>query len=217
MEGELAQIFREAEGREPVPGAKFLDARFSAAEFLKPRSGITVFHIASHFDSKPGDASQSRMLLGDGTVMNLRELSAQGRLFEDVDLLTLSACQTGAQQQEGVDGREVDSLANVGTQLGAKAALASLWSVQDESTALFMAEFYRIRRTNEGITKSEALQRVQAAMIEGRIKPGPQEKANKRLGQSSDYSAADRFSADPSRPYAHPYYWAPFVLMGNFK
>ena len=27
---------------------------------------------------------------------------------------------------------------------------------------------------------------------------------------------AARFSADPKAPYAHPYYWAPFFLMGNW-
>jgi CHAT domain-containing protein len=25
------------------------------------------------------------------------------------------------------------------------------------------------------------------------------------------------FVTDPARPYAHPYYWAPFLLMGNWK
>jgi CHAT domain-containing protein len=26
-----------------------------------------------------------------------------------------------------------------------------------------------------------------------------------------------RFTVDPKRPYAHPYYWAPFILIGNWK
>lgn len=47
--------------------------------------------------------------------------------------------------------------------------LATLWSVNDRSTALFMGEFYRVQR-KERTTKPEALQRVQEAMVEGQIR-----------------------------------------------
>jgi CHAT domain-containing protein len=25
------------------------------------------------------------------------------------------------------------------------------------------------------------------------------------------------FHADPNAPYAHPYFWAPFILIGNWR
>jgi CHAT domain-containing protein len=28
---------------------------------------------------------------------------------------------------------------------------------------------------------------------------------------------AQVFNPDPKRPHAHPYYWAPFILIGNWK
>ena len=37
-----------------------------------------------------------------------------------------------------------------------------------------------------------------------------------RLGGSVDTSTAPAFTPDPDHPYAHPYYWAPFILMGNW-
>lgn len=44
---------------------------------------------------------------------------------------------------------------------GAKAILATLWSVADESTQLLLSEFYRLRKENPGLTKAEALQLAQ--------------------------------------------------------
>jgi CHAT domain-containing protein len=29
--------------------------------------------------------------------------------------------------------------------------------------------------------------------------------------------SSPRFTRDPKRPYAHPYYWAPFILIGNWR
>ena len=90
--------------------------------------------------------------------------------------------------------------------------LASLWSVNDKSTSLFIQEFYRIRQ-QQRLTKGEALRKVQSAMIEGRIQG---------TGCGTRYSPPSgkltaKYACDEKRPYSHPYYWAPFVLMGNFK
>jgi len=88
--------------------------------------------------------------------------------------------------------------------------------VNDRSTAVFMMEFYKIRQTNPGMAKSEALQRAQLGMLEGKIKGGgcgPQ-----RLGAGmKEKETTPGYVCDGERPYAHPYYWAPFVLMGNWK
>ena len=70
-------------------------------------------------------------------------------------------------------------------QQGAKAVLATLWPVADESTAKLMAEMYR-RRQDQHQTKIESLRQAQLSL----------------LAQSR---------------YAHPFYWAPFILMGNWK
>lgn len=97
----------------------------------------SVVHIATHFDSRPGVAANSQLLLGDGSQMSLAEIEAMPRLFSGVDLLTLSACSP-AFTNRSEDGREVDSFGTVAQRLGARGVIASLWGVNDEATARLM-------------------------------------------------------------------------------
>ncbi len=38
---------------------------------------------------------------------------------------------------------------------------------------------------------------------------------NKESADEERGSERTRFVKDAQRPYSHPYYWAPFILMGN--
>ena len=79
------------------------------------------------------------------------------------------------------DERAALGLAGVAVQAGARSTLATLWSVDDESTTEFMSQFYRALKT--GVSKADSLQRAQLAIL----------KHEKR-----------------------PYFWAPYVLVGNW-
>ena len=99
------------------------------------------------------------------------------------------------------NGREVDGLGTTAQLKGAKAVISSLWEVNDASTGELMADFYRRWATGAGkVQKVEALHQAQLDMLLGKITPQPA-------------------AADPAAPtsFAHPYYWAPFVLMGNWR
>jgi len=77
--------------------------------------------------------------------------------------------------------------------------LSMLWNVRDTTTGLLMTDFYRRWvSTLTPTTKSEALQQAQLDLLLGRNGPA---------------------GIDPtlSPRYAHPYYWAPFILTGNWK
>jgi CHAT domain-containing protein len=151
------------------------------------RKGYAVVHIASHFRFQPGNEAQSYLLLGDGAHLSMAELNRASNLFDGVQLLTLSACDTGMG-----DGTEVEGFGALAERQGAKAVIASLWPVADSSTKVLMQKFYRIRESSPGKTKLEALREAQLEL----------------LGRSGN--------GVPKSPYAHPYYWAPFFLMGNW-
>jgi CHAT domain-containing protein/Flp pilus assembly protein TadD len=145
-----------------------------------------LVHIASHFKFEAGDANSSFLLLGDGNKLTLEDIkNAPDDLFKGVELLTLSACETGVQKERESDGREIDSFAELAQRKGAKAVIASLWKVDDESTSQLMTQFYETRQTQK-ITKAEALQKAQLSLLK-------------------------------SKDYSHPYYWSPFILIGNWK
>ena len=182
--GPLPAVVSElAAVKDILHGDIMLDDQFTEAsmrdELLKR---YPVVHIASHFRFLPGDESKSFLLLGDGSHLSLKELRTLPNLFGGVQLLTLSACNTALG-----DGSEVESFGTLAQRQGAKAVVASLWQVADESTSRLMQEFYRIRESAPGMTKLEALREAQLELLHG-----------------------------AGTLYVHPYYWAPFFLMGNW-
>jgi CHAT domain-containing protein/tetratricopeptide (TPR) repeat protein len=182
----------------------------------------TVVHIASHFRFQPGNETNSFLLLGDGNHLSLTELKTLPNLFGGVQLLTLSACNTGLGDNGNGNGKEVEGFGVLAQRKGAKAVVASLWSVADVSTGLFMQKFYRVRESS-GVTKLEALRQAQLALLRGTVKvseDAEDTKGRRALVQeevaSNGVLSAPAFVADPKAPYAHPFYWAPFFLMGNW-
>jgi len=85
--------------------------------------------------------------------------SRDQRRAEAIELLVLSACQTATG-----DNRAALGLAGVAVRAGARSTLASLWRINDRSTAIFIGEFYR-ELAHSKVTKAEALRRAQVALF----------------------------------------------------
>jgi CHAT domain-containing protein len=201
-----------------LPGRLILDAAFTeTAMETALRQSYPVVHIASHFRFQPGNETQSFLLLGDGKHLTLAEIKNMGQLFSGVDLLTLSACNTAVGDRLG-DGKEVESFGVIAQKKGAGAVMASLWPVMDESTQLFMREFYRLHSVKPNITKGDTLREAQLALLRGQIRGGPVKSTVTNLDRGTGGVAGQpRFETDPKAPFAHPYFWAPFILIGNWK
>ena len=121
------------------------------------RGRYSIVHIATHgqFDS---DHTRSFLLAYDDklTMDDLQAMIGARRYQEEpVELLVLSACQTAAG-----DDRAALGLAGVALQAGARSALATLWFINDESTALMISEFYRLLEETS-VSKAEALRVAQ--------------------------------------------------------
>ena len=224
-----------------LPGIIKLDEAFTAQTLWAAlQQQYPVVHIASHFQFRPGNEAESFLLLGDGSHLSLAQLKEQWNVFRGVDLLTLSACDT-ARGSSGATGTEVEGFAVLAQRKGAKAVVASLWPVADTSTQALMQTFYRRRESQVGMPKGEALRQAQLALLRGQgaPPPGPQvaalsgslageisaapprgldlEPLQQAKGFCGDVARQPRFVPSPQAPYAHPYYWAPFILIGNWK
>jgi CHAT domain-containing protein len=141
------------------------------------------------------------------TVENFRD--NPNLSLSETSLLTLSACETGMSSNAS-DGKEVDGLGMTAEYKGAKAVISSLWSVNDASTGLLMGDFYKRWAEGAGkVTKVEALRQAQLDLLLGKTKAQGD-------GGDRGFGGARPQTAAPEG-YAHPYYWAPFVLMGNWK
>ena len=149
-------------------------------------SGARVVHLATHGRLNSVAPDKSYIQLAAGGEPGQEQLTV-GEVWElplkQVDLVTLSACETALGEKEP-DGSEITTLASAFSSAGAASVIASLWSVGDESTKEFMLEFYQ--RLVAGDSKAAALQGAQLKLM-----------------------------AQPQ--FARALYWAPFVLMGDWR
>ena len=204
----------------PIAGTEWLNNDFTAANLKEQLRGghYQLVHLASHFDADvSGDDQRSFLLMagdqsggGNGFRLTLDVLRKDpGFRMNRVELLTFSACKT-AVATKAADGHEVDGLAGVGHMLGARAVMASLWEVDDASTAKLMSDFYQRWAGGDGtVAKVEALRQAQLDLLLGNDRP-------QASAGSRGFGSGKAEQAAPAG-YAHPYYWAPFVLMGNWR
>lgn len=149
----------------------------------------------------------------------------------DAELVTLSACQTALGKASGGEGYL--GFAQALFVVGAHSLVLSLWKVDDTATALVMQRFYKnllgVRdegtkgRRDEGkttstISKAEALREAknwlrhltadEVSVLTAQL-PGGEVRGTVR-----EKPAAEELPAG-DHPYASPYYWAAFILVGD--
>lgn len=219
---ELGRIFKIENPNGVLSGDVLLDAKFTKPAMISElKKRRPLVHIASHFKFEPGDEARSFLLLGDGTPFSLDEMKQLTELFAGVDLLTLSACETAAQKPDA-NGREVDGFAELAQRLGAGAVMASLWPVSDDSTAELMVRYYRDYRGRAGSNKAGALRNAQLALLKGKYKTLLTDESRQLVRERSEPDNIDPsklilYRAGRKAPFAHPFYWSPFILIGNWK
>lgn len=157
----------------PKPAVRL--GRRATRRMLRRNAGqYDILHIATHAVFRSDNPSFSSIRLADAwlTVNDLADL------VHGAKLVTLAACETGVGAVAA--GNEVIGLTRGLLAAGCTAAVTSLWSVNDQTTATLMPIYYAGLRA--GLGPSEALRR---AMNETRA------------------------------AFDHPYYWAPFIVVGD--
>lgn len=133
-------------------------------------------------------------------------------------LLVLSACETGIIDMD--NSSESLGLVTAFMQAGAKGVIASLWLVNDLSTALLMIQLYKYLRT---MKPHQALLSAQKWLRNARKRDLLQ--LGQELSRLNVPEALSLFSGrdaealwsmdDESTPYSNPFFWAPFVFNGT--
>ncbi|MEO0708907.1 MAG: CHAT domain-containing protein [Cyanobacteria bacterium J06649_5] len=168
-----------------LPATMLLNRAFTTQrlEQTLQKTPFSVVHLATHgqFSSQ---AEETFLVTWDGRV-NVQDLDAmllprRQAVNQPLALLVLSACQTATGDQRAALG-----LAGMAIRSGARSTLATLWQVNDDSTAILMKQFYQQLLETPSMTKAEALRAAQLSLLKQ-----PQ--------------------------YQHPFYWSPFVLVGNW-
>ena len=134
-------------------------------------------------------------------------------------MVVLSSCETGLGKLSG--GDELIGLTRAFIYAGTPSVVASLWNVENSSTAQVMASFYKNLKT---MTKVEALRQTQLNLIRGNVNSDLLARRGiggvGKLGEvPAAKPSADANSNSPlaSVSTSHPYFWAPFILVGEGK
>ena len=158
------------------------------SSFKKHAPDFGVIHLASHgFLNKLNPLFSGVELEADRNEDGRLQVFEILRMRLHANLVTLSACDTALGSGYFADvpaGEDFVGLTRAFLFAGTPSVLASLWEVNDQSTAQLMQSFYRhLAKTD----KATALALAQREM-------------RRRGGR-----------------FAHPSFWAPFVLVGSMK
>ena len=142
-----------------------LPSRSASESKLKsePLNEFKVIHIAAHSIDDSVEPDRASLVLGPGpgTEDGFWQAREIRRSQLSADLVTLSACETGIGRLQGEEG--VMNLARAFLMAGARTVVASLWSVNDRSTATLMGYFYK--HLANGDTIAGALRNAQLDML----------------------------------------------------
>jgi hypothetical protein len=215
-------------------------ARESVVQGLARGGQLKTFrylHFAAHGRDDPRSAYRTALLLAPdpdrpadpSALESDGELTAEqiARTWElDAELVVLSACETALGRPAGGEG--FLGFAQPLLAKGARALVLSLWEVDDRATALLMPRFFENRLGKRpGLSgpmpKAEALDEARRW-----LRALPADSVNAAL------AAADRGTERPKKaggarpggsplnpgpggrgPFAHPHFWAAFVLIGD--
>jgi Flp pilus assembly protein TadD len=219
-------------------GSQASEQKLDELIVAKRLKDFRLLHFATHGKMDPVTAARSALLLARDQLPDPFEQARLGKKVYDgrltveairttweldADLVTLSACETALGPDGGGEGNL--GFARVLLLKGARSLLLSLWKVDDTATALLMQRFYQnLLAQRPGLQgrlpKAEALREAQAWLRQ--LPAAERDRLAAQLGK-----AGPRGDIVPKKPvvpgaggaaqtpYAHPRYWAAFILIGD--
>lgn len=197
----LPSAIKELEVARRLTGARpqdmLLGASFTAGNVrAQPLSQFRVLHFATHALLPTDLKCQTEPALITSTPRAARD--AKGGLLTasdlqdiklDADLVILSACNSGG--TDGLSGGEsLSTLARSFFYGGARSMLITHWEVNDDAATLIIADTLRRMAENRQLGVAAALRESQLVLLD---------------------KAGGQLPAD----FAHPFYWAPFAVIGT--
>jgi CHAT domain-containing protein len=185
-----------------LQGDAFLNQSFTVENIKTQRKkkNYGIVHLATHAKFVSNTISGAFIQMWNERLY-LDQLKSFNLGFEPIEMLTLSACQTAV-------GKNL-SLSGVAAQKGAKSVLASLWVVSDAGTVPLMLSFYRNYPNAQ--SKAIALQQTQVALLRGDVRI-----EGNQIQGIPNLPVVSLNQLNQAIDLKHPYFWASFILVGNW-
>jgi CHAT domain-containing protein len=211
VEGEL--LHRIA----PQPKRLLPGQEATESKIIEELKRTRFFHFAGHTEMSPATPMRTALLCNEDVDhdgrFEIREIFELN--LRDCQLAVLSACETRLGHWS--DGDEIVGLERAFLRAGIPTVVASLWKVEDAATSLLMQEFYT-NLWQRKLPRGEALRRAQLAVLRrydpktsALRGPGPV----KPIVPSTQGDARDAGSGQTKA--LPPFYWAGFVLNGDWR
>lgn len=190
------EIARNLTGAQP--GDELLGPAFTAAAVEKQDlSGVRVLHFATHAilpselkcETEPALVTSAPANAPDasGALLKASDL-AQIKL--DADLVILSACNSGGPDGKLGGGESLSTLARSFFYGGARSLLITHWEVSDQAAKFIVADTLNRMKPGSGLDAAGALHETELFVL-------------------------DHAGTSLPAEYAHPFFWAPFALIGQ--
>ena len=168
---------------------KLLNQSFTTSNFKEKvkLSAFPVIHLATHGQFS-SQANDTFILTYDDRI-SAKALDSLLRTDASVNRPVELLVLSACQTATG-DNRAVLGLTGMAIRAGARSTVASLWSVNDEATSLLMIKFYQ-----------------ELANLDA--------KGEKHITKAEALRRAQQAILQ-NRKFSHPYFWAAFVLVGNW-
>ena len=111
----------------------------------------------------------------------------------NADWVVLSACNTAAAAETGAEA--ISGLGRAFFYAGSRALLVTNWAVHSESARELVSDVFRRQADNPALSRAEALRQAMMALL-------------------SEGTAKD-VMGKPVFTYAHPFFWAPYTIIGD--
>ena len=187
---EIAKILRADEAKDVNLGQRASEQLVKSSDLSQYR--VVMFATHGLVAGELPELSQPALALSNPNLTNEKDdgLLTLAEILElklRADWVVLSACNTASS-----DGQASEAVSGLGRAFffaGAKALLVSHWPVETVSAKLLTTELFKRQTADAKLTRSQALRAASLAVMQQ--------------------------SAGNSYSYAHPMFWAPFVVVGD--
>ncbi len=190
-----------------LDGAWFDEGNLSGDRLRETAVAYRRLHFACHGWFNQAAPLESYLAIAPGTRLTAQEIINSWHI--QAELVTLSACQTGVSHI--VRGDEAMGLTRAFLYAGAAAVLVTQWPVADLPAFLLIVRFYEL--LEDGLELSTALHQAQCWLQTVQIQEVLAITARLAQDYGFDKSAIPHTFTQKRRPFAHPQYWAAFVLI----
>jgi CHAT domain len=203
----LADFERDAVAHH-FPVTELMGADATGEAILDALPNADVVHLSCHGTVDRASRYSGILLVADRRFIGVQNLAGLANLR--ARLVVLSACRTGV---PAIGVSQVVSLPNVIVGAGAAAVISTFWHTEEMATLLIVMKFYDLWRGGAGMSPGEALGDAQGWLAQAsadELRAYAPPAALRALSGRTPLSGAP----GDARPYSHPWFWAPFFLVG---